>query len=152
MAYKSRKIKERRISYIFCTLSGLWYCIDVGRVSEFPRTFLLTLSRPAILAKLSESFLVDTHLQCFYFLLYYHILTKPSRSLSFGHQMALQTGTVSAGHQTAYRFFGMRKREIRHGISWCVTSCGNPVHRRPACHWHILMDNWRAKGHFRAMK
>jgi len=55
-----------------------------------------------------------------------------------GHQTALQTGTVSAGHQTTYRFLGMRKRESRHGISCCFTSCCNPVLGRTACHWLML--------------
>jgi hypothetical protein len=84
LVYKSRKIKEQIISSVLYALSGLRYCIDVGRISEFPRSSLLTPSRPVILAKLSESLLVDVHLQCFYFLWYYHILTKPLRSLSLG--------------------------------------------------------------------
>ena len=52
-----------------------------------------------------------------------------------GHQKALHTGTVSAGHQTTYRFFGMRMRETQHGIIWCVTSCCNRILGRTTCHW-----------------
>lgn len=84
MAYRSRKIKERRTCSILYTLSGLRYCRDVGRISEFPRFFLLAPSRPAILAKLPESFLIDSHLHCLCFPLCCHILTKPLRSLSLG--------------------------------------------------------------------
>jgi len=140
-----------RICSILYMLSGLRYFRDVGRISEFPRSFLLTPSRPAILANLFGVLFGWCTLALLLFSIVLPHFNQTVEKSVFGHEMALQTGTVSAGHQTTYRFFGMLKRETRPGISWCASSCCNHVLGRTGSHWHMLMDNWRAEGHFRAM-